>query len=98
MEHLSDASFLDKLLMLPANVRPGRKGIARYKHSSLFALDVNDKEKKFYNINPWCRYYKTLFFITNEEAKLPRVFITGLTFQPSLIFASKAGAFHIAHL
>jgi hypothetical protein len=72
VEHFSDASFLDKLPKLPANVRLGLKGIARYKHSSIFALDVSDKEKKFYNINPWCRYYKTLFFIANEEAKLPR--------------------------
>jgi hypothetical protein len=51
VEHLSDASFLDKLLMLPVHVRLGRKGIARYKHSSLFALDVSDEEKMFHNLD-----------------------------------------------
>ncbi len=52
MEHLSDASFLDKLLMLPSNVGLGRKGIVRYKHSSLFALNVSDKEKSFKALTP----------------------------------------------
>jgi hypothetical protein len=32
LEHLSDASFLGKLLVLLANVRPDWKVIARYKH------------------------------------------------------------------
>ncbi len=32
LEHLSDASFLGKLLVLPANVRLDWKEIARYKH------------------------------------------------------------------
>jgi hypothetical protein len=52
VEHLSDASFLDRLLMLPANVRLGRKRIARYKHSSLFALNVSDNEKSFITLTP----------------------------------------------
>ncbi len=52
MEHLSDASLLDKLLVLPANVRLGRKGNARYKHSSLFGLDVSYKEKSFITLTP----------------------------------------------
>jgi hypothetical protein len=38
LEDLSDASFLGKLLVLPANVRLDWKVIARYKHSSLFGL------------------------------------------------------------
>jgi hypothetical protein len=37
-EHLSDASFLGKLLVLPANVRLDCKVIARYKDSSLLGL------------------------------------------------------------
>ncbi len=37
-EHLSDASFLGKLLVLLENVRLDWKVIARYKHSSLFDL------------------------------------------------------------
>ncbi len=36
LECLSDASFLGKLLVLPANVRLEWKVIARYKHPSLF--------------------------------------------------------------
>ncbi len=51
MEDLSDASFLDKVLMLPANVRLDWKVIARYKHSSLFDLLVSSEEKKLYNID-----------------------------------------------
>jgi hypothetical protein len=49
-EYLSDASFLDKLLVLPANVRLDWKVIARYKHSSLLGLVFCNEEKKFYNI------------------------------------------------
>ncbi len=46
LEHLSDASFLGKLLVLLANVRLDWKVIARYKHSSLFGLVVSNKGKK----------------------------------------------------
>ncbi len=53
MELLSDASFLVKLLVLPANVRIDWKVIARYKHSSLIGLFVSNEEKKFYNIDTW---------------------------------------------
>jgi hypothetical protein len=49
---ISDASFLGKLLVLPANVRlPDWKVIARFKHSSLFGLIISNREKKFYNID-----------------------------------------------
>ncbi len=51
MEDLSDASFLGKLVVLPANVRLDWKVIARYKHSSLFGLVISHEEKKFYNID-----------------------------------------------
>jgi hypothetical protein len=46
LECLSDASFLGKLLMLPANVRLDWNVIARYKHSSLFGLVISDEGKK----------------------------------------------------
>ncbi len=47
LEDLSDASFLGKLLVLPANVRLDWKVIARYKHSSLLGLiSCNEEEKK----------------------------------------------------
>ncbi len=51
LEQLSDASFLDKLRVFPANVRLDWKVIASYKHSSLFGLIDSDEGKKFYNID-----------------------------------------------
>ncbi len=45
LECLSDASFMGKLLVLPANVRLDWKVIASYKHSSLFGL-INSNEGK----------------------------------------------------
>ncbi len=50
MEDLSDASFLGKLLVLPANVRLDWKVIARYKHSSLFGIIISNKGKKVFII------------------------------------------------
>jgi hypothetical protein len=47
LEDLSDASFLGKLLVLPANVRLDWKVIARYKLSNLFGLIVCNGEKSF---------------------------------------------------
>ena len=46
LEDLSDASFLGKLLVLPANVRLDWKVIVRYKHSSLFGLIISNEGKK----------------------------------------------------
>ncbi len=51
MEHLSDASFLCKFLVFPANVRLDWKVIDRYKHSRLFGLIDSDEGKMFYNID-----------------------------------------------
>ncbi len=45
LEVVSDASFLGKLLVLPANVRLDWKVIARYKHSSLFGVFFDDDDK-----------------------------------------------------
>ncbi len=52
-EDLSDASFLDELRVLPANVRLDWKVMAKYKHSSLFGLIFCNEEKNFYNIATW---------------------------------------------
>jgi hypothetical protein len=52
LEHLSDASFLVNLLVLPANVRLDWKGIARYKHSSLFGLVYSNTVKRFITLAP----------------------------------------------
>ncbi len=49
LERLSDASFLGKLLVLPANVRLDWTVIAGYKRYSLFGLV--SKGKKFNNID-----------------------------------------------
>ncbi len=51
LEHLSDASFLGKLLVLPANVRIDWKVIASYKHSSLLGL-VSDEGNFFITLTP----------------------------------------------
>ncbi len=51
LECLSDASFLGKLLVLPANVILDWKEIARYKNSNLFGLIVSNEGKRFYNID-----------------------------------------------
>jgi hypothetical protein len=55
LEHLSDASFLGKLLVIPANVRLDWKVIARYKHSSLFGLIISKEEKSFITLTPGVR-------------------------------------------
>jgi len=51
LEHLSDGSFLGKLVVLPTNVRLDWKVFAGYKHSSLFGLVISNEGKKFYNID-----------------------------------------------
>ncbi len=61
LEDLSDASFLGKLLVLPANVRLDWKVFATHKHSSLFGLIVSNEEKKFYNIDTWLFWFKFRF-------------------------------------
>ncbi len=52
LEDLSDASFLGKLLVLPANVSLDWKVFARYKHSSLFSLFISNEEKSFITLTP----------------------------------------------
>ncbi len=61
LEHLLDASFLGKLLVLPANVRLYWKVMANYEHSSLFGLIVSSEGKKFYKIDTMAQCYKTFF-------------------------------------
>jgi hypothetical protein len=50
LEDLSDASFLGKLLVLPANVRLDWKVFARDKHSSLFGLVISKEENVLYSV------------------------------------------------
>ncbi len=68
-EHLSDAFFLGKLPVLPANVKQDWKVIARYKHSSLFVLVLCNEEKEFYDIDTRYQSYKTFFFVTKAPDK-----------------------------
>ncbi len=58
LEHLSDASLLGKLVVLPANVRLEWKVIASYEYSSLFGLIISN-EGIFYNIDTGGRSHKT---------------------------------------
>jgi hypothetical protein len=60
---ISNASFLGKLLVLPANVRLDWKVIASYKHSSLFGLVVSDEGKKLNNIDPQDGAADGLYFL-----------------------------------
>jgi hypothetical protein len=70
LEHISEASFLGKLLVSPANVRLEWKGIARYKHYSLFGLIISNEGKKFYNIDTrGGEVIKLFFFVNDDEAK-----------------------------
>ena len=69
LEDLSDALFLGKLLVLPANVKLDWKVIARYKHSSLFGLVISNEGNKFYNLDTGCQGYKTVFsFVIDNKA------------------------------
>jgi hypothetical protein len=61
LEDLSYASFLGKLLVLPANVRLDWKVIARYKYSSLFGLVISNKEKSFITLIPGVNVTKLFF-------------------------------------
>jgi hypothetical protein len=67
LEDPSNASFLGKLLVLPANVKLDWKVIASYKHSSLFGLDVSNEEKKFYNIDTSGLYYKSMTIVNDNS-------------------------------
>ncbi len=79
----SDAFFLGKLLVLPANVRPDWKVFARCKYSSLFGLVISNKEKKFYNIDSRHQCYETFFslLLMLRTIKLECLSLPGLSSQ-----------------
>jgi hypothetical protein len=60
LEDLSDASFLGKLLGLPANVRLDWKMFARHKNSCLFGLIISNEEKSFITLTPGANVIKLL--------------------------------------
>ncbi len=41
----------------------------RTEHASLLSRNINDKRKKFNNLDTWCQYYETFFFIADDEAQ-----------------------------
>jgi hypothetical protein len=81
LECLSDASFLGKLLVLPANVRLDREVFARCKHFSLFGLIVSNEEKSFITLTPGFRILKTFFFVTGSAKKQVRLELPGKLFR-----------------
>ncbi len=84
MKRLSEASFLGKLLVSPANVRLDWKVIATYKHSSLFGLIDSDEGKKFYDIDIWGKMLQNFFplLVMMRPNKLECLYleVTSLTF------------------
>jgi hypothetical protein len=61
MEHLSDVSFLGKLLVFPANVRLYWKVIASTKTLAYLASSTVTKEKCFITLTPGENIAKQLF-------------------------------------
>ncbi len=68
-------------LALPANIRQDRKSLSGSNTPAYFGPLISYGEKKFYNIGPW-------------SLKSDAQWLNGLGRRhPSLIFASKAGAY-----
>ncbi len=59
LERLSDATFLGKLLLLPASVRLDWKVIGRYKHSAYLASS---------SATPGVNVINHFSFVTDDEA------------------------------
>ncbi len=70
MECLSDASFLGKFLVLPANVRLDWKVIVRYKHYSLLGIVVSDKGKSFITLTTGVNDIKLFLFVNIIPEKI----------------------------
>jgi hypothetical protein len=88
LECLSDASFLGKLLVLPANVRLDWKVIARYKHSSLLGLVISDEGKKFYKIDTRASFWVELTGEKTLESMTPVFLKTQVIFKMFKLRAS----------
>jgi hypothetical protein len=61
LEHLSDASFLGKLLAFPANVRLDWKVIASTNTLAYLASLTVTKEKCFITVTPGINFIKLVF-------------------------------------
>ncbi len=69
LEHLSDASFLGKLLVFPANVRLDWKVIASTHTLTYLASSTVTKEKCFITLTPGLNLIKLFFFVVDVPAK-----------------------------
>jgi hypothetical protein len=86
-EDLSDASFLGKLLVLPAKGRLDWKGFARCKHSSLFGHTISNKEKSFIKLTPGVTVNSTTFFsssLTLRQNKLECLSLESFSVGPNI--------------
>ncbi len=69
LEYLSDASFLGKLLVFPANVRLDLKVSASTNTLAYLASSTVMKEKSFITLTPGATVVKLVFVVTIGEAK-----------------------------
>jgi hypothetical protein len=69
LEHLSDASFLGKLLVFPANVRLDWKVIASINTVAYLASSTVMKEKSLMKLSPGGNVIKLFFFVADDEAQ-----------------------------
>ncbi len=70
LEGLSDASFLGKLLALPANVRLDWKVLPGANTPAFFGLIISKKEKKFYNIDSCSKNCLILVRLLEKDMKM----------------------------
>jgi hypothetical protein len=70
LEHLSDASFLGKLLVFPANIRPGWKVVASTNTLAYLASSTVMKEKSFITLKPGVGAIKLFTTVIYESDKI----------------------------
>ncbi len=69
LEHLPDASFMGKLLVLPAVVRLDWSVIGSANTLAYMASSTVRKEKCFITLTPGANVIKHFFFIAGDSAK-----------------------------
>ncbi len=69
LKHLSDVSFMGKLLVLAAIVRLDWKVIASANTLAYMASSTVRKEKCFITLTPGANVIKLFFFIAGDSAK-----------------------------
>jgi hypothetical protein len=87
LKHISDASFLGKFFVLPANGTRGWKVIASYKQSCLFGLVISDEWKKsFITLTPGINVVKLFYslLLTAGPNKLECLLLAFFSGQSSI--------------